>query len=267
MSIEERLIEKVLASSGVLSRRSRNEITRELRAHLEDATEEARAAGHDEAEIERVISLRFGEPEEIARRFAEVYRAERLAIYFLSFLLLAAVSLVAVSTFVSAVQIMLAVGMGYSASWAFPARHLYLEIAMLAGLTLGYLGLYFTEHLFRRRRLAKALLLTGAVFILAGMGLEVWLPRSGIALGAGLFCALFVRALDLFRVRGQWKVAGLFLFFSSHGLLTSYSFMSKQGVSVWMMTAAFFLAIAIWCQFMTSLAALFDNRVLGRNSA
>ncbi len=54
-----------------MSGRSRSEIARELRAHLEDATEGARTAGHDEAEIERVISLRFGEPEEIARRFAD----------------------------------------------------------------------------------------------------------------------------------------------------------------------------------------------------
>src|SRR5262245_6701504 len=102
MSTDERLIEKVLASSGALSRRSRNEIARELRAHLEDAAEEARAAGQDEAEIGRVISLRFGEPEEIARRFAEVYRAERLAIYFVAFFLLAAASLMAVSAFVGA---------------------------------------------------------------------------------------------------------------------------------------------------------------------
>jgi hypothetical protein len=267
MTIDERLIEKVLASSGVLSRRSRNEIARELRAHLEDAAEEARATGQDESAIEHVISLRFGEPEEIARRFAEVYRAERLAIYFVSFFLLAAASLVAVSAFVGAVQITLAVGMGYPAAWAFPARHIYIEIAMLAGLTLGYQGLYFTERLFRRWRVAKALLLTGAVFVLAGMGLETWLPRSGMALGVAFGCAVFVRALDIFCAKSHWKLAGLFLFFSSHGLLMSFGFMSKQGTSVWVMTGVFCLSIAVWCQFMTLLAAIFDNRVLRRNSA
>src|SRR5262245_49572051 len=224
MSAEERLIEKVLASSGVMSNRSRSEIARELRSHLEDATEVARAAGHDEAEIERIIASRFGEPEEIARRFADVYRTERLAVYFVSFFLLAAVSLVAVSAFVGAVQVTLAVGMGYSASWAFPARHLYLEIAMLAGLTLGYMSLYFTERLFRRWRLAKAFLLTGAVFIGAGTGLETWLLRSGIALGVAFCCAVFVLALDMFCAKSHWKLAGLFLFFSSHGLLMSFGF-------------------------------------------
>jgi hypothetical protein len=203
MSAEERLIEKVLASSGVMSGRSRSEIARELRAHLEDATEGARAAGHDEAEIERVISLRFGEPEEIARRFAEVYRAERFTIYFVSFFLLAAAALMAVSAFVGAVQITLAVGMGYPAAWAFPARHLHLEVAMLAGLTLGYLSLYFTERLFRRRRMAKALLLTGAVFVLAGMGLETWLPRSGMALGVAFGCAVFYDSDFPHRHRGR----------------------------------------------------------------
>src|SRR5882672_6145066 len=134
MSFEERLIEDVLASSGIVSARRRGEVALELRAHLEEAIEEARAEGLGEAEIARLIAKRFGGPEEIAEQFSDVYRAERRAAYFIAFFLLAAAALVAVSAFVAAVQVTVAIGMGYTAHRAFPPDHLMWEIALLAGL-------------------------------------------------------------------------------------------------------------------------------------
>src|SRR5215475_14299147 len=119
MSFEERLIEEVLASSGIVSARRRGEVARELRAHLEDAIEEARAAGLGEADIAQLIARRFGGPEEVARQFADVYRAERRAVYFIAFFLLAVAALIAISAFVGAVQLTVALGMGYTAYRAF----------------------------------------------------------------------------------------------------------------------------------------------------
>jgi len=265
MNFEERLIEEVLASSGIVSARRRGEVARELRAHLEDAIEEARAAELCEPDIAQLIARRFGGPEEIARRFADVYRAERRAVYFIAFFILAAAALVAVSAFVGAVQITVAIGMGHTADWAFPPDHLTWEIALLAGLTLGYLGLHFTTHLFKQRRLAKAFLLTGGISTLAGLGLEVWLPGSGIAFIGAFCCAGAVRALETLCAGGWRKLAGLAAFFSTLGLLMPCVFMRAQGSSVWIMTTVFCLAIAVSCRFMTSMVGIFDRRILRRN--
>jgi hypothetical protein len=265
MGFEERLIEEILASSGIVGTRRRGDVARELRAHLEDAIEEARTAGLGEVEIARLIARRFGGPEEIARQFADVYRAERRAIYFIAFFLLVVVALVAVSAFVGAVQVTVAIGMGHSAYWAFPSDHLPWEIAVLSGLTLGYMGLYFTAHLFKRRRLAKAILLTGSISTLAGLGLEAWWPGGGIAFIGAFCCSGAVRALETSRAGGWWKLAGLAAFFSTLGSLMPCVLMRAQSSSVWIMTTVFCLAIAVSCRFMTSLAATFDRRILRRN--
>src|SRR5262249_59871392 len=118
MNFEERLIEEVLASSGIVSARRRGEVARELRAHLEDAIEEARAAELCEPDIAQLIARRFGGPEEIARRFADVYRAERRAGYFIAFFIPAAAAPVAGLAFLSARRPACAVGGGAAASRA-----------------------------------------------------------------------------------------------------------------------------------------------------
>src|SRR5262245_60504032 len=148
MNFEERLIEEVLASSGIVSARRRGEVARELRAHLEDAIEEARAAGLCEPDIAQLIARRFGGPEEIARQFADVYRAERRAVYFIAFFILAAAALVAVSAFVGAVLVTVAIGMGHTADLAFSSDYLTWGISVLAGLTLGVLGVTLPTRLF-----------------------------------------------------------------------------------------------------------------------
>ncbi|MEW6737957.1 MAG: permease prefix domain 1-containing protein [Acidobacteriota bacterium] len=265
MSTEEKLIEKILASSGIVSARRRREVARELRAHLEDAIEEARAAGHNEAEIEELVLLRFGEPQEVAEQFADVYCAERFMAYFIYCFLLVVGSLVVVSAFVGTVQISLAVGMGYGAAWAFPRGHLVWEIALLTGLTLGYLSLYFVERLFNRLRLVKAFLLMVPIFTLVSVGLEIWWSGSGIAHGVAFCCAVFVRALEIYCPRIWWKLTGLALFFLMLGLLVLGSFMRTQGTSVWMMVSVFCLTIALSCQFMISLVAIFDRHILSRD--
>ena len=265
MSFEERLIEKVLASSGIVSARRRGEVARELRAHLEDAIEEARAAGLGEADIAQLIARRFGGPEEVARQFADVYRAERRAVYFIAFFLLAVAALIAISAFVGAVQLTVALGMGYTAYRAFPPDHLMWEIALLTGLTLGYLSLHFTSHLFKRRGLAKAFLLIGGISTLAGLGLEVWLSGGGIAFIGAYCCAGAVCALETFCAGGWRKLAGLAAFFSTLGSLAPCVFMRAQNSSVWIMTTVFCLAIAVSCRFMNSLVAIFDRHILRRN--
>src|SRR5262249_47433325 len=120
-------------------------------------------------------------------------------------------------------------------------------------------------HLFKRRRLAKAFLLTGGIFTMAGLCLEVWLPGGGIAFIGAFCCAGAVCALETFCAGGWRKLAGLAAFFFTPRFFIPFGFMRAQSSSVWIMTTVFCLAIAVSCRFMTSMVGIFDRRILRRN--
>src|SRR5262249_31949294 len=104
MSEHEILIARILAASGIVGHGRRSDVAREMRSHIEDLIEEERAAGCDEAEIERLVALRFGGPDQIAHEFATVYRSQRIALSVLSYSLLAILSAFVVTTFVCTIQ-------------------------------------------------------------------------------------------------------------------------------------------------------------------
>src|SRR5579862_8447382 len=106
MSTTPTLIERILPEAGIVSRRTRQEIARELDAHLEDL--------RAECPLESAAYERFGDPQEIASAFVRVYRAERLAFYAMGFCVLAAASWGASAAFVGAVQFILATVLGFS---------------------------------------------------------------------------------------------------------------------------------------------------------
>src|SRR5579872_3644637 len=76
MRAVDELIEQIANSSQTPGKR-RQEIQRELRTHMEDFITAAREAGRDDDEIEKLVVGSFGDPAEIARGFAWVYRRER----------------------------------------------------------------------------------------------------------------------------------------------------------------------------------------------
>src|SRR5580698_2475055 len=93
MRVTDELIQRIVACSQIPSAKRRQEIRRELNAHMEDFVAAAGEAGHKEDEIEALLLTRFGDPGQIAEGFSYVYGYERhkilLSAYALSTLLLA----------------------------------------------------------------------------------------------------------------------------------------------------------------------------------
>src|SRR5215831_3473171 len=87
MTAAERLIDEVMAASRIPFATRRREVLRELRAHVEDFVSAGRQSGRSEADIERLLVERFGNPRQIARQFAWVYRRERAALHLGAFLI------------------------------------------------------------------------------------------------------------------------------------------------------------------------------------
>src|SRR5271166_1048475 len=75
----DRIVSRVIALAKLPGNNCRAEVAEELRAHLEDLAEEVRSEGYGEEAMARIVSMRFGEPQELARAFASVYAPERLA--------------------------------------------------------------------------------------------------------------------------------------------------------------------------------------------
>src|SRR5690348_3045696 len=143
MSEHEMLVERIMLASGIVGHSRRSDAAREMRAHIEDIIDEERAAGCGEKEIERIVSLRFGRPDQIAGQFGNVYRKERIALSLLSYSLLAVISILAVAVFVYSVQYGAVRSLGISTARIFSRSHVGTEATMLTSLTIGYLSLYF----------------------------------------------------------------------------------------------------------------------------
>ena len=206
MSEHDILIERIMTASGIVGRARKSDTARELRSHIEDIIEEEREAGRSEQEIEHLVFARFGKAEQISEEFSVVYGPQRIAWSLLSYSLLALMSVFAVAGFVYAIQYGVAIWLGFSTASMFARPHLGLETALLAGMTLGYLSLYFTERLFTRKRFVKAFGLTstgvaGTTFFMIGLGFGGAMP-----LLAGFVFAVFVRAIELIFARSALRL-------------------------------------------------------------
>src|SRR5579871_4320619 len=114
MRAGEELIDRIVNSAQLPSGKREREIRRELRTHIEDFLDEARDAGRQPEEIEKLLLENFGDPRQIASGFSWVYRHERRRFrtfaYAISTVLLAAGLVAAILT----AQAGLAVGFGSS---------------------------------------------------------------------------------------------------------------------------------------------------------
>jgi len=248
MSTTPTLIERILPDAGIVSRRTRQEIARELETHLEDLRGECPA--------ESAVYERFGDPREIACGFARVYRAERLALYAAAFCGLAAASWGASAAFVGAVQFVLATMLGFSTTQLFSPQHLVWESVQMAALTMGCLGIYFAERLFQRWRLLKAAGLIASIFGLGTLMLQVWAPGHGRVLPMAFLCAFLVRVLQA--AVPHWLVwLGGAALFGGLGFLAAHSAAQTLFASIW-------IALAACCQFTILMAGAFDRHILRR---
>jgi hypothetical protein len=153
------LIARVVSLSKIPSGKRRQAVAAELRAHIEDYLLAARETDHDGDQVDKLVLANFGDPDEIARGFARVYRHDwmvlRISVFLLSTLTVAGV----VSGTILAMQAGVAIGFGIPLVKMLASRHTVIEILDILSTVAAYLGLISMETLFRRHHLQKAIAL------------------------------------------------------------------------------------------------------------
>ncbi|MGA7914501.1 MAG: hypothetical protein WCA00_04635 [Candidatus Acidiferrales bacterium] len=244
-----------------MGRSRRRETSAELRAHLEDLADELRGAGHPDGAIQEIVGRRFGEPREIAREFAEVYRAERVAAYAGAVLVMLVASLAAVGLAISTLQLFIPTASHGSAASAFSGMR-YEAIGFVA-LTWGYCGIYFAERFFQKHRLACAAAVNLIAFAAAAAALDALAPGHVAIATVAFLCAATARILQRTNMRFAWFVGTavpLSLAWGRIGPLIN----SGNNLASWQMACLVWLGMTLACWAMTSLAELFERAVFPR---
>jgi hypothetical protein len=205
MATVDEFVCRVISQVGRLRSSTRNDLERELRAHLEDAMEQARA--EDKNDLPRVACRRFGDPEEIGRELEHVHRFERRAVLAADASLLLGVSVVAVAAVVCAFQLSIATWIGISPSHAFP--RLRGQLVGFVSLALGYMSLYWEERILKRFRPAPAVLLNLIAFASLFTLASPLLHLRSVAAATPFIAGALVRLLQRTSVRGIWCLGTL----------------------------------------------------------
>lgn len=184
------LIENIVRTSRIPSARRRRELARELRAHIDDFADHARREGLSEAEIERLIVARFGDPREMGRNFAWVYRADRAAFRAAAFALCTPIVAALIAAGTLGVQAAIAAGFGQSLN----ERHSIIELLDILATVAAYNGLLALEELFATRGpLKAAAALTTIATVAAGLCTAMNVRPAFVFFG--LANALFLRGV------------------------------------------------------------------------
>src|SRR5579863_7470443 len=165
MRAADALIDKIVASSGIPSGKRRREAASELRSHVEDLVLFARSAGHADDEIERMVLERFGDPRQMARNFAWVYRRERAVLALTVFTLSTVAVATVIAAAVLAAQAGLAIGFGIPLPRVLASRHTVIEAIDILATVAAYTGFLSLEHLFDRRAFQKTIALLSIIFV------------------------------------------------------------------------------------------------------
>src|ERR1700722_14841357 len=254
------MIDRIVNSSQIPPGKRRREIQRELRAHIEDFIVAAREAGRDQDEIEQLVLANFGDPRQIGRGFAWVYRHERRRLrvfaYTLSTVLLASSLLAAIL----ATQAGLAFGFGTPIVKVLVSRHTAIEALDILASVAVYLGLTSLESLFERRRFQKAAVLLASVLII----LIVSCAAAGLHttfLVFGLVNGLFFRAVQLLGAPKAARVGIVVVCFPLAGLVLALLRSPVSQVAL-VTTCISWLVMGVGYQLMTNLAARVDAALL-----
>lgn len=253
------LIDRIVNSSQVPPKR-RPEIERELRSHIDDFVTAARETGRDQDEIERLVLANFGDPGQIGRGFAWVYRHERRSLRALAFTLSVIVLASSLLAAILAVQAGLALSFGRPLMKVVASRHTVIQALDILASVAAYLSVTSLENLFKSHQFQKAafvLTLIHSVLIVSFATLG--LPRSFLFFG--LFNGLFFRAVQLFATPKAARVGIVVVSFPLAGLVLALlrSPVSQVALAA---TCASWLAMGIGYQLMTHLASRVDAAIL-----
>jgi len=258
----ESLIEQIVASSRIPSLERRSEIARELRSHVHDFVSEARSAGCPDDEIEKMILANWGDPLQVARNFAWVYRHERavraLLVFALSTLAVAALS--AAGTLLAQAGVA-AAGFGIPFLDTLGSRHAIIEAIDILSTVAAYLGLISLERLFRKCPVQKAAALLSLIFAIALVSAAAAGARVPFLI-LGFAGALFLRGVQMFLRARVTRFGAAMLGF---GLAGASVWASLPGfhrpLSV---TLASWMVLGLGYQLMTGLAARVDRELCDR---
>ena len=245
------LIEGILNGSEIPPGKRRSDIQRELRCHIEDFVVAARERGRGQDEIEKLVLAHFGDPGQIARGFAWVYRHEvrslRLSAYLLSTVLLAASLLAAIL----AIQSGLALGLGTPLMNVVASRHTAIEALDILASVAAYLGLISLEGLFKTYAFQKS------VFML--MAIIVTLALAGGAAGLhikflifGLVNGVFFRTIQRLVIRKVARAGIVAICFLLFGFISALMWSPASPIfrlatcASWLAMGAGYLVMTDW---------------------
>jgi hypothetical protein len=239
----EELIDQVVKAAGLPSGKRRSEVRRELRAHMEDLVAAAGDSGRSEAEIEKLVLDHFGDPEQIARSFAWVYRQERRRLRACAFALwtvaLAGLLLVAAL----ALQAGLAMAFGTSMVKVLASRHTAIEALDVLSSVAVYLGIGFLEGMFISRKFGKAAAVIAIVVAFATAALP------GDYLIYGLVNGIFLRVVRQLVVSRTARAGIVAICFPLAGLALAWQRAPVTGMGAaqtcasWLVMGAGYLAM------------------------
>jgi len=266
------LIDGILNCSQIPPGKRRREIQRELHSHIEDFVLAARQAGHGQDEIkndeikkdeiEKLVLAHFGDPGQIARGFAWVYRHERrrlrVFVYTLSTVLLASSLFAAIL----AIQGSLALGFGTPLMNVFASRHTVIEALDIFTSVAVYLGLISLESLFKSHPLQKASFLLMAIIAI----LVVACGATGLHIAFlvfGLVNGVFFRTVQRLVAPKAARAGIVAICFLLAGFISAL--MWSPGSHIYLVAScASWLAMGAGYLLMTDLAARVDGALLNR---
>src|ERR1700730_6333587 len=164
MQTADRFIQEIVSSSQIPSERRRKEVLRELKAHVEDFVAVSRDAGHTDEETQRLVFANFGDPQEIAKQFAWVYRRERAILHIAVFVMSTIVVASSIAVVVMTMRAGIALGLGVPLLRMFSPRHTIIEAMNMLSTAAAYVGLISLEKLFESRAFQKAAASLALVF-------------------------------------------------------------------------------------------------------
>jgi len=253
MTTAERLIDEIMAASRIPSEGRRREVLRELRAHVEDFVSAGRQSGRCEEDIERLLLERFGDPRQIARQFAWVYRRERAALHLGGFLISTVLVSLVISATALAMQAGIMFGFGSPVLGVFGSRHTAIEALDILATAAAYVGLISLGRFFGRPLAVLAAVAAGLVAVFVAVGLPPQFILFGFANGAllrGIQVAVRHPAARLGAVLACFGVLGAVFFHPSSSALAA--------------SAASWLIMGSAYHLMTHVAARVDHALLGR---
>ena len=260
MRAAEQLIDRIVNSAQIPSGKRRQEIQRELRAHIEDFVTAARESGRDQSEIERLLIVNFGDPRQIAQGFSWVYRHERRRLRALTFTLSTALLASSVFGAILAIQSGLAFSFGAPIATMLASRHTIIEGFDILASVAAYLGIISFEGLFKTRAFPKA----AALLILIDAALIALCAAAGLRstfLVFGVVNGIFSRSVQLFVARKAARLGTAAVCFPMAGIFLA---MARGPFSHTALaeTCVSWLAMGIAYQVMTHLAARVDAALL-----